>query len=241
MGLTEKHWRLESVMHLFMLLLLGFGLGGVLLQVFIASRKGATIPAELSLIIGAVSLYGTAIPALIWFVRKHGTTFINAFGLTRGRVGSAVAWGVLTTLGALPIVYVLQWLSVLVLKQFGIAPDVQSNVRMLVQGSPQVRSLIALIAVGLAPAVEEIVFRGILFSSIRDLKFPRAAYWVTSILFGLSHFNRAAFIPLTVFGAMLAWVYERSGNLLAPWVAHVCFNLAPFIMIALGITQLESF
>jgi membrane protease YdiL (CAAX protease family) len=33
---------------------------------------------------------------------------------------------------------------------------------------------------------------------------------------------------------MLTWAYGRTGNLLTPWVAHLTFNLAPFVMVMMG-------
>jgi hypothetical protein len=49
------------------------------------------------------------------------------------------------------------------------------------------------------------------------------------------HGNMAAFVPLTVFGWLLAWLYVRTGNLAAPILAHSFFNLTPFILMALGL------
>ena len=59
--------------------------------------------------------------------------------------------------------------------------------------------------------------------------------WGTALAFGVIHANRSVFVPLTCFGYLLGLLYRQSGNLLAPIAAHVTFNTAPFVMLALGI------
>lgn len=88
---------------------------------------------------------------------------------------------------------------------------------------------------GAGPVAEEALFRGILFPALRDAGWPRAAYLVASVGFGLIHANRAAFLPLSLLGGFLAWLYVRTGNLLAPVAAHVVFNLTPFVLLAAGV------
>ena len=86
-----------------------------------------------------------------------------------------------------------------------------------------------------APIAEETLFRGILYAWIRERGYPRIAAVASSVLFGLVHFNMTAFIPLSLFGLSLAWLYRRTGNLASTMVAHAVFNLAPFVAIALGV------
>lgn len=235
-GLPAKHWRLEHVFNLMVVVLLGFGLGGLFYSLLAGSRKNSAtpLPDVWGMFIGAVSLYGSAIPAIRFFVRTHRVTFSAAFGFAQGSTVRAVLHGVLLASVALPSVYFLQKLSIQVCQWAGIHLELQSNVKMLVEGTFFVRALLAIVALGFAPVVEELIFRGILFPAVRDLGFPRMAFWGTSVLFGMSHMNAAAFVPLTAFGAMLAWAYARTGNILTSWVAHVLFNLAPFVMIMMG-------
>ena len=91
------------------------------------------------------------------------------------------------------------------------------------------RWLLAVVAIGGAALAEEILFRGVLYQSVRDAGFRRAALWGTAILFGAIHANAAAFVPLTLFGALLAWLYERTGTLTAGMAAHAAFNLIGFL------------
>jgi membrane protease YdiL (CAAX protease family) len=48
-------------------------------------------------------------------------------------------------------------------------------------------------------------------------------------LFGVIHFNLSSLVPLTVLALILIWLYEYTGNLLAPIAAHCVFNGANFV------------
>ena len=74
---------------------------------------------------------------------------------------------------------------------------------------------------GKRPLVEEVLFRGILYPSVKQLGYPRLALWGTSLFFGLIHSNLMTFVPLTVLSLLLVWLYERTGNLLAPILTHL--------------------
>jgi membrane protease YdiL (CAAX protease family) len=82
----------------------------------------------------------------------------------------------------------------------------------------------------LAPVAEEILFRGVLYPTIKQHGFPRAALWGTSVLFALIHFNVAIFVPLLLLALLLVWLYEKTDNLLAPIAAHATFNAVNFAM-----------
>jgi hypothetical protein len=82
-----------------------------------------------------------------------------------------------------------------------------------------------------APLAEEIVFRGILYPTIKQAGFPRTAWWVTSLFFGAIHLNWVAFVPLTVFSLLLIYIYEKTGSLWASITAHSLFNFTSFAML----------
>ncbi len=72
--------------------------------------------------------------------------------------------------------------------------------------------------------------RGVLCRRLRE-PWPIAAALVTSLVFGAIHLNLMLFVPLTVFGLALVWLYEATGNLLTSILAHSLFNLANFFLL----------
>jgi membrane protease YdiL (CAAX protease family) len=94
-------------------------------------------------------------------------------------------------------------------------------------------------AVLLAPVVEEIFFRGIIQSMLRQqIGRPWIAVIITATVFGLMHLAVPYSVPpLIFFGITAGYLYERTGRLLAPIVFHMLFNLAQVIAYQQGLVQ----
>ncbi|HTL16706.1 MAG TPA: CPBP family intramembrane glutamic endopeptidase, partial [Patescibacteria group bacterium] len=135
----------------------------------------------------------------------------------------------------LPIGIGLQWLSALLMVHvpfFQLKPEEQESVQTLqlaVTWLPRV--VLGVVTILLAPAAEELVFRGILYPAIKKAGFPRLALWGTALLFAAVHMNLVTFIPLAVLALGLTLLYERTDNLLASITAHALFNLMNFAML----------
>jgi membrane protease YdiL (CAAX protease family) len=143
--------------------------------------------------------------------------------------------GVLAGLAFLPAAYGLQWAVGTWLKTLGIELPAQTAIGILVEADVWGRTAIFLTAALSAPWIEELLFRGVAFPFLQDLGWPRLALWGTALVFGLIHANRSVMVPLTAFGFLLCLLYRHSGNLLTPVAAHITFNTAPFLLLALDI------
>ena len=88
-----------------------------------------------------------------------------------------------------------------------------------------------------APLIEEIVFRGIVFRSLRRVSPPWVAILVSSVLFGLYHMNTVQIVYATFMGLVAGIIYEKSNNLLFPILVHVANNLVAAIQ---GFIPFES-
>lgn len=91
-----------------------------------------------------------------------------------------------------------------------------------------------LIVVFLAPFVEEVLFRGLIFGNLKD-KGRWVAYGVSCLLFAFLHVWQFAFraqdvtyfvlmVQYLVPGVVLAWAYEHSGTLWTSIVLHGAVN-----------------
>ena len=83
-----------------------------------------------------------------------------------------------------------------------------------------------------APVTEETLFRGLFFGALRT----RAPFWVAAgasgVLFGAVHLasgDVAVAGLLTLFGVILAWLYERTGSLGPPIILHMVNNAIAII------------
>ena len=110
------------------------------------------------------------------------------------------------------------------IESFGIE-TVQDSVKILkTSNDPVILGLMIIAAVIVAPICEEIVFRGYFYSASKKFAGPWAAGICSALIFGAAHANFAALLPLFVFGAVLAFVYEKTGSLWAPIAVHCSFN-----------------
>ncbi len=101
-----------------------------------------------------------------------------------------------------------------------------------IPGEPRVT---VLIVVFLAPFIEEVLFRGYVFGSLRDHS-RVVAYVVSCVLFAFLHVWQFAagdllsisrillLVQYLVPGLVLCWSYDRCGNLWAPILTHMTVN-----------------
>ena len=192
----------------------------------LGGASGASDPKLAPIIISTLCFHAAGLALVGWLLRQEGETWAGAFGL-RCDPALALLKGVGMSLLALPACWMLQLGSVWCLRVVQWGAQEQSMVEMLrlVEGWPA-RIYLGFATVVLAPVAEEVLFRGILYTSLKQLGFPRLALWGSSVFFALIHVNMATFLPLLLLAAACAFLYERSQNLLAPIATHVAFNAA---------------
>ena len=81
-----------------------------------------------------------------------------------------------------------------------------------------------------SPIVEEMVFRGVLYSRIRKFYSTAKAVLFSALLFGVFHANLPQFLYGTVMGVLMALCYEYCGCFAAPVLLHMSANVFVFLM-----------
>lgn len=93
-------------------------------------------------------------------------------------------------------------------------------------------TVLALAAVGVAaPVAEELVFRGLLFRLARDRWGWTRGMVLTALFFGVMHFQPWSLFGVVGLGALLAVLYQWTGSLTAPMVAHGVHNLVSMALL----------
>jgi membrane protease YdiL (CAAX protease family) len=90
--------------------------------------------------------------------------------------------------------------------------------------------IVAVYVTILAPIIEELMLRGILFSRLRHGIPFTAANAIQAAVFGLYHWNIIQGIYAFGIGLLLGYVYERTRTLLAPIIVHVFINGFGFLL-----------
>jgi membrane protease YdiL (CAAX protease family) len=134
-----------------------------------------------------------------------------------GALLAGFGWGVpawlVATLASAGVVWVLESL--------GFDAEPQAAERAIALVDPW---LVVLSVVILAPIAEEIFFRGVVFNAWLREGGRRWAFFGSAALFALIHISVVALVPIFLLGLALAWVYQRTGNLLAPIAMHATVN-----------------
>ncbi len=82
----------------------------------------------------------------------------------------------------------------------------------------------------IAPLLEEILFRGIIFARLREYMSVKVAIVISALIFGIIHGNVVQGIYAFIIGICLAYIYERYNTLLAAVLFHMSANLISVIM-----------
>lgn len=82
----------------------------------------------------------------------------------------------------------------------------------------------------LIPMAEELIFRGMIFASLREcFRFTVSAV-LSALLFGLFHGNIPQGVYGFILGLAMAWVYENCRTLAAPYLFHISANIFSVFM-----------
>ena len=106
--------------------------------------------------------------------------------------------------------------------------------RDLVWGSRAVVGMTIFDTVILTPICEEIVFRGLLFGTLRRRLPLAAAAILSAAIFAVAHgYGILGFAAVFWSGLLWAWAYERTGSLLPSMAAHAADNLMASLAVML--------
>lgn len=137
--------------------------------------------------------------------------------------------------------YALSSLATAIMLLLG-AEETNPNNDYIAALSQQDYRLMMTVGVFFAPVLEEILFRGVVFQSIRK-KNRLLAYMISIALFSVYHVWQYAvwdpsqllfalqYIPITL---AITWSYERSGTLWAPIALHMFNNYTAFALLQIS-------
>jgi membrane protease YdiL (CAAX protease family) len=131
------------------------------------------------------------------------------------------------------LAFATEFLSLGIFKEFfDIELPPQDLVRWLKPGAypSYVQYTLMAMAVVEAPIVEELLFRGVIFKGL-GTKLPLwPSILVSGFVFAMVHVSAATLLPLWILGAAFAWVYAKTGSILAPVSMHFLFNALNLVL-----------
>ena len=128
-------------------------------------------------------------------------------------------------------------MSVLIVSSF-FPPSEPPPIEKLITSSGSLW-VFAIFGIGVAPLVEEIIFRGFLFKTFSDVAGSSFAVTATAALFTLLHIPQlwgswAGIALIFVVGYVLGTVRARSNSVIPPFIIHTAYNTMLFGVFALS-------
>lgn len=121
-----------------------------------------------------------------------------------------------------------------IIKAFGYLPESRAAVKLYEMG----RIKLFTNALIIAPVVEEIIFRGLLYMILRRVINERAAVIISALCFGIYHMDLTQSVYAFIFGFALVAVIRCFGDLFSSIFMHFCANLTAIFFTDKGIFAL---
>lgn len=153
--------------------------------------------------------------ARIGLMRWSRLSLIQTVGLAIGLIALGLAFNYLYANYVIPDIKVQEALR----KMFAALPDTPVNTIML---------FVAI--AGIAPLLEEILFRGLLQNALAKKLPAWGAILGASAIFGAVHMDYHAFPALMVMGAVFGILYHKTGSLRVNIIAHMINNGAALLL-----------
>ena len=163
--------------------------------------------------------------AVLYFVALRSRDAITSLGLRTSSLFKNISSGIAGYVFILPLLFAVLIFSVWILNLLGYKPEPQPVFEVFMEEKRGGFLLFFVIFVSvLGPIIEEIFFRGFMYNAIKKHIGIIGAAFISASVFSLLHTNIVGFFPIMILGLLLAYLYERTGSLVASMTVHVVHN-----------------
>ncbi|MBU1912701.1 MAG: CPBP family intramembrane metalloprotease [Candidatus Omnitrophica bacterium] len=183
------------------------------------------IDPNLGMILGTFFIDVIAGIVIFYFVLVKYREKLSRLGIASAGFYKNVLSGITAYVFILPILISVLILSMLFLNSIGYKFQAQPVFDMFLEEKRSNVILFLTIFVSiLGPIIEEIFFRGFLYSAVRKRFGVLSGVLLSAALFSMLHTNIAGFAPIMILGILMAFLYETTGSLIAPMAVHILHN-----------------
>jgi membrane protease YdiL (CAAX protease family) len=175
--------------------------------------------------------------AVLIFLFKVHRRRLESLGFSAKNSARNVLYGVLGYVGIIPVILLIGVFIYTLLNIFRLEVPPQPIVGLfLAEENVALLFVSSIIASLVGPVIEEIFFRGVMYNAVKRKLGVFRAVLITSVLFSFLHTHAATyflvgFVPITILGITLAYLYEKTGSLIPSITLHVLNNLGSVIMV----------
>lgn len=150
---------------------------------------------------------------------RRNKPFFDVFKGPRASIGVTIGWGILGVFLAFSGQIVASLIEVYVL---GIEPGSENT--QMIMDITRIAPIMVVTSVLLAPILEELVFRRVIFGSLIQTQNFWVAALISAFVFALIHRDFTHLLVYTVMGLIFSFLYYKTKRLLAPIIAHMAMN-----------------
>ncbi|MBM4038057.1 MAG: CPBP family intramembrane metalloprotease [Planctomycetes bacterium] len=181
--------------------------------------RGLAVLGAANLTMLAVCLFTVALVG-----SAHGGP-LRLLGLCEAQPLRRALMGLAGILMVLPLVLAAAYVALSLAPRVGLSARPQEVLVQAAEASPRALAFVLLSIVAVTPAMEELLFRGFFYATLRRYLGPLGAILLSSLTFAVLHGHPVGIPPLFVVGFLLAYLYERTGSLVASVTAHAAYNV----------------
>ena len=226
MLIPAASWGLTAVAAAILVALAGLGVGLIAIRLAVGQEgTESALAFNVSLMVIVVIMFSTA-----WFFgpAMHGGG-ARSLGLIQSSSRS-MSW--LLPPAVLVAVLLFNGAYVAVVSQLGI-DFLKPQELPFDDYSPLALAITGVMVILAGPFAEEVFFRGFILSGLTRRWGPVMGLLVSAAIFGLAHASVAIIIPIFVAGALLGWLYLRTGSLWSCVWVHGAQNAVAFAAVLL--------
>ena len=162
---------------------------------------------------------------ILYFVVVKYKENLHSLGLKFSHFFKNVFSGVSSYIFILPLLFSVLILSVWILGILKYSPPPQPVFEMFMEEkNTKILFFLTIFISILGPIIEEMFFRGFMYSALRKRLGIWAGAFLSGSIFSLLHTNVVGFLPIMTLGVLLAYLYEKTGSLVAPIAVHIIHN-----------------
>lgn len=237
-GVYRHRWDWREILAIISLTIIIVLLGSLLLYKLFELASSWVNSEHYFLINNALfaALEATAILISVYLIgiRRNRLTW-QAVGITR----VSRQWQIIAVLLGLLILPSVGLIAMMIQLALGLPPS-NPQLEFLLPDEVSIPGVLIMLVFGgfIVPIAEEIFFRGLLYSWLRQTLKIWPAILISSALFGLLHGEISIAGATFLMGIILAWIYEKSTSLLPAISIHIINNsiklLLLYLMAAFG-------
>jgi membrane protease YdiL (CAAX protease family) len=223
-------WDVAKVMMLFIF----FGYIFIMIESVLARVFPVIKDDNFRMILNSSVLDTLGVVFIIYFtVAQHGER-LAALGLSLRHFFRNVFYGIAAYIALIPALVLVLAGTAFFVSMIKYVPPKQPVVELfLKETNAPLLFYTSIFAAVFGPIIEELFFRGFMYNAFKARLGVLGSMIVTAALFAALHSHAVGFLPIMVLGMLLAYIYEKTGTLVASITVHMAHNLAMVFLVFL--------